>query len=61
MRTVDVGDERPTDGAIAVRKELSTAIESELELLEEVWEEHVPALNSRIQSMGVDLVSISDE
>jgi hypothetical protein len=60
MRTVDVGDERPTDGAIAVRKELSTAIESELELLEEVWEEHVPALNSQIQTMGIDLVSIPD-
>ncbi len=61
MRTVDVGDARPTDGAIAVREELSTSIESELEQLEEVWEEHVPALNSQIQSMGIDLVSITDE
>ncbi len=61
MRTVDVGDARPTDGAIAVREELSSSIESELEQLEEVWEEHVPALNSQIQSMGIDLVSIADE
>lgn len=61
MRTVDVGNARPTDGAIAVREELSAAIESELELLDEVWEEHVPALNGQIQSMGIDLVSISDE
>ena len=61
MRTVDVGDARPTDGAVAVREELSTSIESELEQLEEVWEEHVPALNSQIQSMGIDLVSISDK
>ncbi|MGI9202385.1 MAG: WD40/YVTN/BNR-like repeat-containing protein [Woeseiaceae bacterium] len=61
MRTVDVGDARPTEGAIGVRDELSTALESELELLESVWEENVPALNSQIQEMGIDLVSISDE
>jgi photosystem II stability/assembly factor-like uncharacterized protein len=61
MRTVDVGDARPTDGAMAVRDELATAIESELEQLDEVWNEHVPALNSRIQSMGIDVVSITEE
>lgn len=61
MRTVDVGDARPTAGAIGVRDELSTALESELELLESVWEENVPALNSQIQEMGIDLVSITDE
>ncbi len=61
MRSVDVGNARPTDGALAVREELSAVIESELELLDEVWEEHVPALNGQIQSMGIDLVSISDE
>lgn len=61
MRTVDVGDARPTEGAIGVRDELSTALESELALLESVWEENVPALNSQIQEMGIDLVSISDE
>jgi len=61
MRTVDTGDARPTDGAIAVREELSSALESELEQLDAVWNEHVPALNSQIQSMGIDLVSISEE
>jgi photosystem II stability/assembly factor-like uncharacterized protein len=61
MNTVDVGDARPTAGAIAVRDELSNAIESELEQMDAVWEEHVPALNSEIQSMGIDLVSISEE
>ena len=61
MRTVDTGDARPTDGAIAVREELSSAIESELEQLDAVWNEHVPALNGQIQSMGIDLVSISEE
>jgi len=61
MNTVDVGDARPTAGAIAVREELSMAIRSELQQLDAVWEEHVPALNSEIQSMGIDLVSISEE
>jgi len=61
MSTVDVGDARPTDSAIAVREELSRSIESELEQLEVVWEENVPALNSRIQEMGIDLVSIEEE
>ena len=61
MGTVDVGDTRPTDSAIAVREEIGAVIESELELLDVVWEENVPALNSQIQSMGIDLVSIPDE
>jgi hypothetical protein len=61
MRTVDVGDARPTEGARAVREALGTAIESELEQLEVVWEENVPALNSQIQSLGIDLVTIDDE
>jgi photosystem II stability/assembly factor-like uncharacterized protein len=61
MRTVDVGDVRPTAGAIGVRDELSGAIESELEQLDVVWEENVPALNRKIQSMGIDVVSITEE
>jgi len=61
MRTVDVGDSRPTDGALDVRQELSTAIDAELEQLDDVWNEHLPALNSQVQSMGIDLISISEE
>jgi hypothetical protein len=61
MLTAAVGDARPTAGAIAVKNELSAAIESELGQLDSVWNENVPALNSRIQSMGIDLVTISDE
>ena len=61
MRTVDAGDSRPTDGAIGVREELGAALESELQQLDAVWSEHVPALNSRIQSMGIELVSITEE
>ncbi len=61
MRTVDVGDARPTSSALVVKSELSAAIVAELDQLDVVWNENVPALNSRIQSMGIDLVSISDE
>jgi photosystem II stability/assembly factor-like uncharacterized protein len=61
MRTVAVGDSRPTSGAIAVKNELSTAIESELAQLDSVWNENVPALNSRMQSMGIDLVTVPAE
>jgi hypothetical protein len=61
MGTVAVGDARPTASAIAVKNELSTAIESELQQLESVWNENVPALNSRIQSMGIDLVTVPAE
>ncbi len=61
MRTVAVGDARPTSGAIAVKNELSAAIESELAQLESVWNENVPALNSRMQSMGIDLVTVPAE
>ena len=61
MRTVDVGDARPTDGAMAVREELSRAMQSELSQLESVWEENVPALNSEIQSMGVEMISITED
>jgi photosystem II stability/assembly factor-like uncharacterized protein len=61
MRTVDVGDARPTASAIAVKNELSAEIEAELQQLESVWNENVPALNSQIRSMDIDLVSIPEE
>ena len=61
MNTVDVGESRPTEGALAVKAELSEAIEAELGLLDEVFDENLPALNERIKSLGIDLVSIADE
>jgi hypothetical protein len=61
MSTVAVGDARPTASAIAVKIELSRSIETELGQLDVVWNENVPALNSSVQAMGIDLVSISDE
>ncbi len=61
MRMVAVGDARPTASAVAVRDELKTAIEAELAQLESVWNDNVPALNGRIKSMGIDLVTVSAE
>ena len=61
MRTVAVGDARPSASAVAVKNELNTAIESELQQLDSVWNANVPALNSRIQSMGIDLVTVPAE
>jgi hypothetical protein len=55
MSTVDVGDARPTSSALAVKSELSSAIEANLDQLDIVWNENVPALNSSIQAMGIDL------
>ena len=61
MRTAAVGDGRPTAAVLAVGQELSSAIESELVQLDVVWDENLPALNDRIQSMGIELIDISDE
>ncbi len=61
MRTVAEGDARPTASAIAVQDELTTAIEAELAQLESVWNDNVPALNGRIKSMGIDLVTVPAE
>ena len=61
MKTVDVGDARPTDSALAVRDELSAAIDAELDQLDAVWNDHVPALNSRIQSMGIEVLAIPEK
>lgn len=60
MRTVDVGDSRPTDSALAVRDELAGAIRAELELLDSVWQENLPALNSRVRAIGIDMIAVPD-
>jgi len=61
MNTVDVGDSRPTASALAVRDELSAAINAQLDQLDAVWNERVPALNSRIRALGIELLSVDDD
>jgi photosystem II stability/assembly factor-like uncharacterized protein len=59
MGTVAVGDAPPTDAAIAVRNELAAALEAELRKLDVVWSDRLPELNAQIQSLKIDLVSVS--
>ncbi len=59
--TVSGGASRPTDQALAVKAELSAAIEAELAKLEDVWATDVPALNAMIDEAGLTLVEVPDE
>jgi photosystem II stability/assembly factor-like uncharacterized protein len=60
MRTVSVGDDRPTKNAEAVRRELSTAIETQLNALEDIWEQRIPALNRQVDDAGLSLISLPE-
>jgi photosystem II stability/assembly factor-like uncharacterized protein len=60
MGTVAVGDDRPSESAVAVRRELSTAIETQLDALQDVWEQRVPALNRQIDDSGLALIAVPE-
>jgi hypothetical protein len=57
MSLAEIGDAAPTSQALAVKQELSNAIEAQLEALEEIWRDDLPVLNQRITDAGVDLLS----
>ena len=59
MRTVATGDARPTEGAVGVKRELTTAIRTQLDALQEVWDQRVPALNRQIDDAGVPLLDVA--
>lgn len=61
MRTVSTGDARPTEQSLAVKRELSSAMEVQLDALQDVWDERVPALNRRISDAGITLISLPAE
>ena len=61
MRTVATGDSRPTEQSQAVKRELSQAIRVQLDALQDVWDNRVPALNRQIDDAGVPLIDISLE
>ena len=61
MRTVATGDARPTEGAIGVRDELRTAIEEQLAILDVAWNDQLPAVNARIQSLGVEMIAVPSQ
>lgn len=61
MRTAATGDGRPNDGAVEVKRELTTAIETQLEALEDVWDERIPSLNRQIDDAGLAMISVADD
>ena len=61
MRTASTGDGRPNDGAEAVRRELSTAIRTQLDALQEVWDERIPSLNRRIDDAGLSMIAVGGD
>lgn len=60
MRTVSVGDSQPTEGALGVRRELVTAIETQLDALDDVWNNRLPALNRQIDDSGVQIIALPE-
>ncbi len=57
MRLVAIGDHAPTTQALAVKRELTAAIEAQLAQLQGVWSERVPALNQQIKDQGLDMLT----
>ena len=60
MRTVATGDSRPTSQSLTVKRELSNAINTQLDALQVVWDERVPSLNRQIDDTGLTLISIPE-
>ena len=61
MSLTAIGDAAPTSQALAVKRELSAAIEVQLAALETIWRDDVPALNQRITDAGVDLLNTTTD
>jgi len=61
MSLTAIGDAAPTSQALAVKRELSAAIEVQLAALETIWRDDVPALNQRITDAGVDLLNTTSD
>lgn len=61
MSLTAIGDAAPTTQALAVKQELSEAIEVQLAVLEEIWRNDMPALNQRITDAGVDLLNTATD
>lgn len=53
---VSTGDNPPTASAIAFKKEVTAAIDTELNKLKEVFETEIPAFNKMVKEKGVDAV-----
>lgn len=58
MRTISTGDSRPTDQSLQVKRELSAAITTQLDALEDVWDQRLPALNRQISDSGMTMIAL---
>jgi hypothetical protein len=61
MSLVASNDAPPTSQAMAVKTELSAAINNELDALERVWNVRLPALSDSIRATGLDFVTVSGD
>jgi uncharacterized coiled-coil DUF342 family protein len=52
------GDFRPTDQGEAYRKEVSAQIDAEVEALEQLLAERLPAINRMVEEQGVSILSM---
>ncbi len=55
-----VGDRRPTQQMVAVKAELTAAIDTELAKLEQLWQTELPAFNALAREHEVDRVILED-
>jgi hypothetical protein len=54
-----MGDYAPTAQLEAVRVELTTAVEAQLERLQKVWSYDLPAFNAAVKALDVPAVEVS--
>ena len=55
---VGVGNYPPTTQAEAVRQEVTQAIDKELQKLDKIMTQEIPALNRKIKEAGIDFISV---
>jgi photosystem II stability/assembly factor-like uncharacterized protein len=54
---VGIGNNPPTSQAEGVRKEITQSIDKELQSLNKIMEQDIPALNQQIKDAGIDFIS----
>jgi photosystem II stability/assembly factor-like uncharacterized protein len=59
MQQVAVGDAPPTTQAVGVKTELTTAITTQLAVLQAIWTDSLPELNARLRELGADFIAAS--
>ncbi|MEM1403392.1 MAG: glycosyl hydrolase [Pseudomonadota bacterium] len=61
MRGVASDDVGPTGAALAVKAELTQAMEGQLTQLESIWSERVPALNNMVRDAGLEMLVVGED